>query len=294
MPTPLDELERIPPEIAALISAATARRLRAIPLGLTGETPPALRVAMRSPGDLAAIQQLRALTGLPIVPVELASMHLGPALDRIYAHATVAPAPPPAPTIKPSSDDWKRIPVTDGPDTVLHGWSMGKTVLSAIVVSALGIGIFYFRVWRWDRKHQPPETRYYGIVRAPDVGIDFEFSTSTPWAPAAHAPGFAQYGRGRDERLEFRRISGTTDLRAAAQAAIAASTIWDAPTAFTAAQCGDSDDRPPPSMVCHSPGFHQWAWPAGADTLVVTLECRPDFPVEAIGMTVQSVSRLRR
>lgn len=278
----LDELERVTPEIAALVPPATARRLRAIPLGLTRDTPPALRVAMRDARDLGALEHLRALTGYPIVPVEVASVHLGPALDRIYAYVPLA-----LPSAPAAADDWQRIAVQDSASGMLHDSSMSKLFAATLITCAIiGIGWYWQQSRRFERK---TEYREYGTLSAPTVGIRYDLPYGAAWARGAAGPGFVQHYRGDDQWLELRRVPGTTDLRAAAHAA---SALWRHPVDPGGVACAEVADRPASTMACHSPGFHQWAWVDGADTLVATLECADTCPIDDVARLVESVRPL--
>lgn len=70
----------IPNACRTVVQPAVACELRAVPIGRTGGT---LTIAMHDPSDAAAIQRLRALTGLNIFPVLAAPDEIDHALRQI-------------------------------------------------------------------------------------------------------------------------------------------------------------------------------------------------------------------
>jgi len=134
-----DELRGVTHDIAALIPAAIARRVRAVPLGFTYDDPPRLRVAMRDPEDPAAVAEVRAVTGHPVIPVRAWNVQMSLALDRLYPRVDIAPPrrvpeatrPPEtvaAPALPKPADDWRKTKLPDavGEDGMLHDGDGGS------------------------------------------------------------------------------------------------------------------------------------------------------------------------
>ncbi len=74
------------PELAALIPENVARRYSALPVARWGDQ---LVIAMANPSDVFAVDDLRVLTGSPVIAALAAPQHLFMAIDRAYQHAAV-------------------------------------------------------------------------------------------------------------------------------------------------------------------------------------------------------------
>jgi len=88
-------LERIPREVIALVPARLAAQYRAVPIAIEGRR---LRLAMRDPKDLIALDEIAFLTGLSIEPYVATEFRIQRALQRYYempsaARSTVPLAP---------------------------------------------------------------------------------------------------------------------------------------------------------------------------------------------------------
>ena len=106
-PPPL--LENVPAEVIALVPGRLAAQYRVVPIGVEGRR---LRLAMRDPRDLIALDEIAFLTGLTIEPYVATEFRIQRALQRYYelpsstrsavpiaAASTSAPAPArPAPS----------------------------------------------------------------------------------------------------------------------------------------------------------------------------------------------------
>ena len=77
-------LENAAAEAVALVDAATAERLGAMPLAVHGPPEPALAVAMIEPSDHGAIEELAAKTGMPIAPYVVPELRLLYYLEKAY------------------------------------------------------------------------------------------------------------------------------------------------------------------------------------------------------------------
>ncbi|HYV17802.1 MAG TPA: hypothetical protein VFC25_02090 [Verrucomicrobiae bacterium] len=102
---PPARLDAVPPEVVALVPARLASQYRVVPLELEGRR---LRLAMRDPKDLIALDEIAFLTGMMIEPYVATDFRIQQALQRYYQVSPgpealpVAPAaalavPPPAP-----------------------------------------------------------------------------------------------------------------------------------------------------------------------------------------------------
>jgi type IV pilus assembly protein PilB len=67
--------------VTSLISEEVARRYRALPIERWSDQ---IVVAMANPGDVFALDDIRVLTGKPVVPVLAAAAQLAEQLDRVY------------------------------------------------------------------------------------------------------------------------------------------------------------------------------------------------------------------
>jgi len=78
---PPSRLEAVPPEVVALVPARLASQYRVIPLELEGRR---LRLAMRDPKDLIALDEIAFLTGMIIEPYVATDFRIQQALQRYY------------------------------------------------------------------------------------------------------------------------------------------------------------------------------------------------------------------
>jgi hypothetical protein len=104
---PPARLEDIPPEVIALVPARLAAQYRVVPIGVEGRR---LRLAMRDPKDLIALDEIAFLTGMSIEPYVATDFRIQKALQRYFqvsagtqplpvagaASRAAAAAPPPA------------------------------------------------------------------------------------------------------------------------------------------------------------------------------------------------------
>ncbi len=81
-PASPEALELIRADVLRLVPGRVAQRLHAVPFRRDGRT---LAVAMRDPGDLAALDELTALTGFRIVPHAALEVRIYALLYRYYA-----------------------------------------------------------------------------------------------------------------------------------------------------------------------------------------------------------------
>jgi hypothetical protein len=81
-PAPPEMLESIRPDVLRLVPGRVAQRLHAVPFRKEGRV---LSVAMRDPGDLPALDELAALTGLRIAPYAALDVRIYALLYRFYA-----------------------------------------------------------------------------------------------------------------------------------------------------------------------------------------------------------------
>lgn len=84
---PPARLEAVPPEVVALVPARLASQYRVVPLELEGRR---LRLAMRDPKDLIALDEIAFLTGMMIEPYVATDFRIQQALQRYYQ---VSPGP---------------------------------------------------------------------------------------------------------------------------------------------------------------------------------------------------------
>jgi hypothetical protein len=78
---PPGRLESVPPEVVALVPARLASQYRVVPLELEGRR---LRLAMRDPKDLIALDEIAFLTGMMIEPYVATDFRIQQALQRYY------------------------------------------------------------------------------------------------------------------------------------------------------------------------------------------------------------------
>jgi hypothetical protein len=78
---PASRLERIPPETIALVPARLAAQYRVIPIAIEGRR---LRLAMRDPRDLIALDEIAFMTGMTIEPFVSTDFRIQKALARYY------------------------------------------------------------------------------------------------------------------------------------------------------------------------------------------------------------------
>jgi hypothetical protein len=81
-PASPEALEKIHADVLRLVPGRVAQRLHAVPFRKDGSS---LAVAMRDPGDLPGLDELRALTGLRIVPHAALEVRIYALLYRYYA-----------------------------------------------------------------------------------------------------------------------------------------------------------------------------------------------------------------
>lgn len=102
---PPSRLEDIPPEVIALVPARLAAQYRVVPIGVEGRR---LRLAMRDPKDLIALDEIAFLTGMSIEPYVATDFRIQKALHRYFQVSAgtqplpvATPAPAPAATPAP-------------------------------------------------------------------------------------------------------------------------------------------------------------------------------------------------
>ncbi|HEV8202259.1 MAG TPA: hypothetical protein VGS03_19795 [Candidatus Polarisedimenticolia bacterium] len=78
---PPRRLQAVPPEVVALVPARLASQYRVVPLELEGRR---LRLAMRDPKDLIALDEIAFLTGMMIEPYVATDFRIQQALQRYY------------------------------------------------------------------------------------------------------------------------------------------------------------------------------------------------------------------
>ena len=81
-------LDSVPPEVLALVPARLAAQYRVIPIAIEGRR---LRLAMRDPKDLIALDEIAFLTGMTIEPSVATEFRVQKALQRYYQVTTGAP-----------------------------------------------------------------------------------------------------------------------------------------------------------------------------------------------------------
>jgi hypothetical protein len=84
-------LESVAPEVLALVPARLAAQYRVIPIAIEGRR---LRLAMRDPKDLIALDEIAFLTGMTIEPSVATEFRIQKALQRYYQVATGGPTIP--------------------------------------------------------------------------------------------------------------------------------------------------------------------------------------------------------
>jgi hypothetical protein len=75
------EILQAPPQVVRLLPERTAVRLGAIPYGLEGR---GLRVAFKNPSNLAAVDEVSAVTSRPVIPAVISEVRLVQALNLFY------------------------------------------------------------------------------------------------------------------------------------------------------------------------------------------------------------------
>ncbi len=75
------EILQAPPKVVRLLPERTAVRLGAIPYGLEGR---GLRVAFKNPSNLAAVDEVSAVTNRPVIPAVISEVRLVQALNLFY------------------------------------------------------------------------------------------------------------------------------------------------------------------------------------------------------------------
>jgi hypothetical protein len=75
------DILQAPPKVVRLLPERTAVRLGAIPYGLEGR---GLRVAFKNPSNLAAVDEVSAVTSRPVVPAVISEVRLVQALNLFY------------------------------------------------------------------------------------------------------------------------------------------------------------------------------------------------------------------
>ena len=99
---PPSRLDSVPPEVVALVPARLASQYRVVPLELEGRR---LRLAMRDPKDLIALDEIAFLTGMMIEPYVATDFRIQQALQRYYQVSSgtqplpVASGPSPFPSV---------------------------------------------------------------------------------------------------------------------------------------------------------------------------------------------------
>ncbi|HEY2797733.1 MAG TPA: hypothetical protein VGK26_07580 [Thermoanaerobaculia bacterium] len=75
------EILQAPPRVVRLLPERTAVRLGAVPYGLEGR---GLRVAFKNPSNLAAVDEVSAVTNRPVIPAVISEVRLVQALNLFY------------------------------------------------------------------------------------------------------------------------------------------------------------------------------------------------------------------
>jgi len=88
---PASRLDGVAPEVVALVPARLAAQYRVIPIGVEGRR---LRLAMRDPRDLIALDEIAFMTGMTIEPFVATDFRIQKALARYYQVAAVTPTVP--------------------------------------------------------------------------------------------------------------------------------------------------------------------------------------------------------
>ena len=88
---PASRLEGVAPEVIALVPARLAAQYRVVPIGLDGRR---LRLAMRDPRDLIALDEIAFMTGMTIEPFVATDFRVQKALTRYYQVAAATPTVP--------------------------------------------------------------------------------------------------------------------------------------------------------------------------------------------------------
>jgi hypothetical protein len=268
-----DELREVTPEVAALIPALVARRLRAVPLGFTADLPLRLRVAMRDPDDAKAVAELRAASGHHVVPVRAWNVQLSVVLDRLYPVVAQVGAPRAAPATKPA-DDWRKTPLVPFADDDVDDdeRSMGTTALYLVLGAALVAGLWSYRHLSNDDRLENGSKHQYveGRTTSAAVGISIDFRDYT-WSreeTGEQTEVFVKPGPGRAYgRLRFWRRAGVapedTDALIDALRSDAFASDLEART------CDVSDLHEGLAVECQIPGWHYFAWIEGDDMIAV-------------------------
>jgi hypothetical protein len=98
---PPSRLEDIPPEVIALVPARLAAQYRVVPIGVEGRR---LRLAMRDPKDLIALDEIAFLTGMSIEPYVATDFRIQKALHRYFqVSAGTQPLPVATPAKQPAA-----------------------------------------------------------------------------------------------------------------------------------------------------------------------------------------------
>lgn len=88
---PPSMLESVPPDVIATVPGRLAAQYRVVPLAVEGRR---LRLAMRDPKDLIALDEIAFLTGLSIDPYVATEFRIQRALQRYYQMSSGAPVLP--------------------------------------------------------------------------------------------------------------------------------------------------------------------------------------------------------
>jgi len=88
---PASRLEGVAPEVIALVPARLAAQYRVLPIGIEGRR---LRLAMRDPRDLIALDEIAFMTGMTIEPFVATDFRVQKALTRYYQVSAGTPTVP--------------------------------------------------------------------------------------------------------------------------------------------------------------------------------------------------------
>jgi len=149
------DLTSVQPWVAALVPAALAHRLCALPIRIAGGAT--LVVAMRDPSSVRDLAELGAATGYLIRPLAASEARLRLALDRTYGasleEATPTPLPPRRPTmtmaaVRPRTTSV--FPAPTGTAIVDARPSGGRTLLVAALTTAVAVATYSGVRWLND------------------------------------------------------------------------------------------------------------------------------------------------
>jgi hypothetical protein len=262
-----DELHQVTPEVAALIPALVARRLRAVPLGFTPGFPLRLRVAMRDPDDAKAVAELRAASGHHVVPVRAWNVQLSVTLDRLYPNVQVVAKPS-----APPASDWRKTELPDVEDDEDDPNDMGRMAiygfLGCAVIAALWFGRVWWRDRDYDRNNGSTGEYVEGRTTSKAVGISIDFRDYN-WSreeTGDQTEVFVKPGPGKAYgRLRFWRREDVSP--ADTDALIELLSDDEYASDLEPRTCDVSDLHEGLAVECQISGWHYFAWIEGDDMI---------------------------